>query len=94
MVMGLIVMSDTCSDCDSLVMKTIMKDGSARMTVSIDDADHMFTVQLSERDDEVMIEHEESQLYRGCITTGRPCDEVYSVLTDSREFQEYIQGFH
>jgi len=84
-------MSDTCSD--SLVMKTIMQDGSARMTVSIDDADHMFTVQLSNQGNEIEIEHEESQFYRGCITTVRPCEEVYSLLTDSREFQEYISEF-
>lgn len=90
--MILYVMSDTCSD--SLVMKTIMQDGSARMTVSIDDADHMFTVQLSNQGNEIEIEHEESQFYRGRIITGRPCEEVYSLLTDSREFQEYIQGFH
>jgi hypothetical protein len=79
---------------DSLVMKSIMSDGSARITVSIDDADHMFTVQFDIQNKEVEIMHEESQLCRGRITTGRPCDEVYSVLTDSREFQEYIQGFH
>lgn len=79
---------------DSLVMKSIMSDGSARITVSTPHADHMFTVQLSEQCDEIEIEHEESLVCRGRIITERPCEEVYTKLTNSREFQEYIQGFH
>jgi len=78
---------------DSLVMKSIMSDGSARITVSINNADHMFTVQFDTQNKEIEIMHEESQLCRGRITTGRPSEEVYSLLTNSREFQEYISEF-
>jgi hypothetical protein len=86
-------MSDTCSDCDSLVMKSIMSDGTARITVSTSYADHMFTVHVSEQCDEIEIEHEESKLCRGQITTVRPPEEVYQCLTNSQAFQEYIHGF-
>jgi len=81
------------SDMMPLIMKSVMKDGSACITVSREYADHMFTVEYDMVEKEVMIEHEESQVDRGRIITERPCDEVYNLLTSSEEFQEYITGF-
>lgn len=78
---------------DTLVMKTIEEDGTARMTVSLNDEDHLFSVAIEQDGDQVEIEHEESQLWRGMIETSEPRDEIFDKLLESDEFQEFVDDF-
>ncbi len=78
---------------DTLVMKTIEEDGTARMTVSLNDEDHLFSVALEQDGDQVEIEHEESQLWRGMIFAKEPREEIFDKLIESDEFQEFVEDF-
>jgi hypothetical protein len=73
-----------------LVMKTIEEDGTARITVSLDECDYRFSVVADSG--RVSIEYEESQLWRGQIETSEPPDAVYDILVESTAFRDFVAG--
>jgi len=78
---------------DTMVMSMVEEDGTARMTVSLNDEDHLFSVSIEQDGDELQIEHEESQLWRGMFESSEPRDEIYDRLLESEPFQEFIEDF-
>jgi len=76
---------------EPLVMRTVQPDGTATMTVSVDDEDHKFDVLADSS--EVSIEYQETLSWRGQIRVSEPRDEVYDILVNSDEFQEFVDGF-
>lgn len=78
---------------EPLVMLTVEPDGTGRFTVSVDEEDHRFEVDVSSNS--VEIEYVETLSYRGQIRFSDPRDEVYEILTSSEEFQSFVgQAFN
>lgn len=81
--------SDSEVEYEPLVMLTVEDDGTGRFTVSVDEEDYRFEVVAT--DGSIEIEYIETLSYRGQIRVAEPRDEVYEILTNSDEFQGFIE---
>lgn len=76
------------------VMKKIEDDEVAVFTVAMESESHMFMVRKRLDENMVELEHEESQLPRGRISTVPPRDDVYELLQSSEEFVEFVSDVY
>lgn len=74
---------------DPKVFSTFYDDGSADLTLTIDDDDHKFSV--SPEGDTAWVEFEESLTYRAQIRVSEPDEGVWKLLMSSEEMTEYLE---
>lgn len=72
------------------VFVTRHKDGSADMTLSVDEDNYKFSV--SPEGDTAWVEYEETLLWRGEIGTREPDEEIWKMLMQSEKMTEYLES--
>lgn len=75
---------------DPFVQLTDHGDGSAKLTVSVDDEDHRFSIIVV--DDWARMVYEESLSWRGEIRTKVPEDDVWKLGMQSDEVTEFLES--
>lgn len=66
------------------------EDDSARVTITLDEIDHRFTV--SQDGEKAVIEYEESNLGRSGIEVSEPPEEVWQSLATSDELTSWLES--
>lgn len=72
-----------------MVLITDNGDGSADLTISINEDDHKFSI--VEDGDTARVSYEESSLWRGQIMTSSPSQEVWRMVLQSDEVTEFLE---
>jgi hypothetical protein len=73
-----------------MIQTTRQGDGSADMTVTLDECDHKFSV--SPDGDTGVVTYQESQIGRGQIVVSDPKESVWKKLMQSDEMTAYLES--
>jgi len=73
------------------VLMDIAEDGTGVFSVIVDEETHLFEISVGDDMDSMEIEYQETLGWRGQVLVSEPDDDVYDILLESDEFNEYIE---
>lgn len=71
------------------VMLTDNNDGSAKLTVNVDDEDYRFSVVVDENT--AILSYEETLSYRAVVRTSEPSEEVWEIAAKSDTLTNWVE---
>lgn len=71
------------------IWSSIRSDGSAKMTLTVGEDDHRFSV-WSEND-KAVVQYEETLSWRGIIRVSEPDEDIFRALMTSDAMTEYLE---
>jgi len=83
--------SDEIDVYEPYVLMDIAEDGTGVFSVIVDEETHLFEISVGDDMDSMEIEYQETLGWRGQVFVSEPEDDVYDVLLESDEFNQYIE---
>jgi len=83
--------SDEIDVYEPYVLMDVAQDGTGVFSVIVDEETHLFEISVGDDMDSMEIEYQETLGWRGQVFVSEPEDDVYDVLLESDEFNQYIE---
>ena len=83
--------SDEIDVYEPYVLMDVAEDGTGVFSVIVDEETHLFEISVGDDMDSMEIEYQETLGWRGQVFVSEPEDDVYDVLLESDEFNQYIE---
>ncbi len=83
--------SDEIDVYEPYVLMDVAEDGTGVFSVIVDEETHLFEISVADDMDSMEIEYQETLGWRGQVFVSEPEDDVYDVLLESDEFNQYIE---
>jgi len=83
--------SDEIDVYEPYVLMDVAEDGTGVFSVIVDEETHLFEISVGDDMDSMEIEYQETLGWRGQVFVSEPEDDVYDVLLESNEFNQYIE---
>jgi len=83
--------SDEIDVYEPYVLMDVAEDGTGVFSVVVDEETHLFEISVADDMDSMEIEYQETLGWRGQVFVSEPEDDVYDVLLESDEFNQYIE---
>jgi len=73
------------------VLMDVADDGTGVFSVIVDEETHLFEISVGDNMDSMEIAYQETLGWRGQVFVSEPDDDVYDILLESEEFNDYIE---